>query len=416
MKKLLYIFIFLGLTSCDDGDIIVTSFEFEDVDLQLCQGAKPNEFVFFKINTSVNEAISYNFIDPTYSATTITENPIIIDLENLDNGLIYRKFNTAITSDYYCNNIPDSNIIVTEELLSVSGEATINNVIINEDDNDGVESILEAPNEIDPQADPDGDGVPNYLDDAMNDSTIGNEDGEIEAGYNTDKEDDDGTMDDDGDDIPDFKDQDDDNDNVLTSVELANTDPNDDSFLDTDGDGIPNYKDNDDDGDGILTRDEDIDGNGNPRDDDTDGDGIANFLDDDDDGDTVSTVDEDVDGDENPRNDDTDGDGIPNYLDNDDDGDGILTIDEDTNGDGNPMNDDDDGNGIPNYLDSSITGNNPIINTENLPVLDNTVITTFRTTLTISDLILNEVNDQFTNDDFSFGFRDQTISITTPIN
>ncbi|WP_298538545.1 hypothetical protein [uncultured Aquimarina sp.] len=411
MKKLLYIFIFLGLISCDDGDIIVTSFEFDDVDLQLCEGAKPDEFVFFKINTSVNESISYNFIDATYSATTITENPIIINLDNLDNGLIYRKFNTAITSDYYCNNIPDSNIIVTEELLSVNGEATITNLIVSEDDNDGVESTLESPNNIDPEADPDGDRVPNYLDDAMDDSAIGNTNQTmenplgIEEGYDTD-----------GDQIPDFKDQDDDNDNVLTSVELPNSDPNDDSFLDTDGDDIPNYIDPDDDGDNIPTIDEDINGNGNPRDDDTDDDGIADFLDDDDDGDNVSTVDEDVDGDENPRNDDTDGDGIPNYLDNDDDGDGILTIDEDTNGDGNPMNDDDDGNGIPNYLDSSIMGNNPITNTENLPVLDNTVITTFRTTLTISDLILNEVNDQFTNDDFSFGFRDQTISITTPLN
>ncbi|WP_299254613.1 hypothetical protein [uncultured Aquimarina sp.] len=333
MKKLLYIFIFFGLTSCNDGDIIVTSFEFEDVDLQLCQGAKPNEFVFFKINTSVNEAISYNFIDATYSVTTITENPIIIDLETPDNGLIYRKFNNTITADYYCNNIPDSSIIVTEELLSISGQATIINEIVSEDDNDGVESILEAPSEIDPEDDPDGDGVPNYLDDAMADSTIGNADQTadnlgIEDGYDTD-----------GDQIPDFRDQDDDNDNVLTSVELPNSDPNDDSFLDTDEDGIPNYRDDDDDGDGILTKDEDINGNGNPRDDDTDGDGIANFLDTDD---AISVTAESI--------------------------------------------------------------------------LSNTVITTFRTTLTVSDLILNEVNDQFTNDDFSFGFRDETVSITTPIN
>ncbi|AXT53767.1 hypothetical protein D1818_24175 [Aquimarina sp. BL5] len=375
MKKLLYIFIFLGLTSCDDGDIIVTSFEFEDVDLQLCQGAKPNEFVFFKINTSVNEAISYNFIDATYSATTVTENPIIIDLENLDNGLIYRKFNTAITSDYYCNNIPDSNITVTEELLSVSGIATINNQIISEDDNDGVESTLEAPNEIDPEADPDGDGVPNYLDDAMNDNSIRNTNQTadnplgIEEGYNSDD-----------DQIPDFRDQDDDNDNVLTSVELPNDDPNDDTFLDTDGDDIPNYKDPDDDGDGILTRDEDIDGNGNPRDDDSDNDGIANFLD------------------------------------NDDDDDGIPTKEEDTNNNGNPLDDDDDMDGVPNYLDSDLSDGIANANADNPSILDNTVITIFRTTLAISDLILNEVNDQFTNDDFSFGFRDQTISITTPKN
>ncbi|MHA7059377.1 hypothetical protein ACWGOQ_0019270 [Aquimarina sp. M1] len=330
MKKLLYIFILLGLASCDDGDIIVTSFEFEDVDLQLCRGADTNEFVFFKINTSVNEAISYNFIDARYSDTIPTEDNIIIDLADLDNSLVYRKFNSSITADYYCNNIPDSNIIVTEELKSISGEAQIINEIVSEDDNDGVESIQESPNgEIDPEADPDGDGVPNYLDDAMNDPTIGDVDGLIEEGYNNDD-----------DDIPSFKDQDDDNDNVLTSVELPNGDPNDDSFLDTDEDGIPNYLDPDDDGDGILTRDEDIDGNGDPRDDDTDEDGIANFLD---------------------------------------------------NDDNTQQN-------------------------ENPSVLDNTVITIFRTTLTIDDLILDEDNEQFTNESFSFGFRDRTIPKTTKKN
>ncbi len=375
VKKLLYIFTFLVLASCDDGDIIVTSFEFDDVDLQLCEGATTNEFVFFKINTSINESISYNFIDATYSETTETENPIIIDLEDTDNGLIYRKFNNTITSDYYCSNIPDSNIIVTEELLSVSGQATIINQIVSEDDNDGLESTEESPNGIDPEADPDGDGVPNYLDDAMDDSAIGNTDQTaddlgIEDGYNTDD-----------DQIPNFKDQDDDNDNVLTSVELINSDPNDESFLDTDMDGTPNYLDADDDNDNIDTLDEDVDGNGNPRDD------------------------------------DTDRDGTPNYLDPDDDNDGIPTRDEDTNGNENLLDDDDDGDGIPNYLDANNPNNDESnANTDNPSILDNTVITIFRTTLSIDNLILNEVNDQFTNDEFSFGFRDETISITTPKN
>lgn len=71
----------------------------------------------------------------------------------------------------------------------------------------------------------------------------------------------------------------------------------------------------DHDADGILSFDEDVDGDGNPFNDDTDGDGIANFADIDDDGDGVYTINEyDTDGDGNP--DDTDGDGIPDYLDN----------------------------------------------------------------------------------------------------
>ncbi len=70
----------------------------------------------------------------------------------------------------------------------------------------------------------------------------------------------------------------------------------------------------DHDADGILSINEDVDGDGNPFNDDTDGDGIANFADVDDDGDGIFTVNE-YDQDENGIPDDTDGDGTPDYLD-----------------------------------------------------------------------------------------------------
>ncbi|WP_340203384.1 hypothetical protein [Ascidiimonas sp. W6] len=59
---------------------------------------------------------------------------------------------------------------------------------------------------------------------------------------------------------------------------------------------------------------------------------------------------EDIDGDGNPANDDSDDDRVPDYLDADDDNDGVLTSEEyDRNGDGIP--DDTNGDGIPDYLD-----------------------------------------------------------------
>jgi len=72
----------------------------------------------------------------------------------------------------------------------------------------------------------------------------------------------------------------------------------------------------------------------------------------DDDNDGILSKNEDLDNDGNVKNDDTDEDLVPNYLDPDDDGDGILTKDEDANGDGDPTNDDTDGDGIPDYLDT----------------------------------------------------------------
>lgn len=62
------------------------------------------------------------------------------------------------------------------------------------------------------------------------------------------------------------------------------------------------------------------------------------------DNDGVLSSDEDIDGDGNVKNDDTDGDEIPNYLDTDDDGDEILTADE---------LGDENNNGIADYLEAT---------------------------------------------------------------
>lgn len=69
------------------------------------------------------------------------------------------------------------------------------------------------------------------------------------------------------------------------------------------------------------------------------------------DNDGILTKNEDLDNDGDVKNDDTDGDLIMNYLDVDDDNDGKLTKDEDTNGNGNWFDDDTDNDGIPNFLD-----------------------------------------------------------------
>jgi hypothetical protein len=298
MKKLFSsLFLLLFLTSCDDGDLVITSFEFDDVDLQLCKGAKPNEFVFFKINKTINETISYSFISETFSDVTVTSTPISIDLSEDSNNLIYRSFNIPVTIDYFCSNIPPSEIIIVEELNGITGTSEILTEIITEDDDDGIPAEQEDLN-----------GNGNLEDD-----------------------------DTDGDGIPNYKDQDDDNDNILTSVELPNDIPDNDNPRDTDEDGIPDYLEEDDDNDGILTRNEDADENGNPRDD----------------RDAVS---------------------------------GKLF-----------------------YLDAASTNVAVAVD----PVLDNTIKTTFRTTVSINDLVFDGNNQNFEDKNFSFGFRDVTIPKTT---
>ncbi|HET8838763.1 MAG TPA: hypothetical protein VFM82_07210 [Flavobacteriaceae bacterium] len=265
IRKFILSIIFLGIISaCDDGDVIVSTFDFSaETQLQLC-GAN-NTKVIYGINNDPNESLSLNFEDDDFDGTFDSipnPEPRTILLNNT-NKLIYRSYNGQISgATYFCNEIPPSSPKVVDEYISTSGGSVVlTSTVTSQDDNDGVAAELEDLN-----------GNGDYFDD-----------------------------DSDGDGIPNFIDPDDDNDNVPTSVEIAvqDDDAEPDSFPDTDNDGIPNYLDEDDDGDGTITRYEDLNAN-----DDVNEDGLPDL---------------------NPGDDDTDGDNIPNYLDTDNDE--LLQID-----------------------------------------------------------------------------------------
>ncbi|MDR5592028.1 hypothetical protein [Christiangramia sp. SM2212] len=263
MRRLLFGLFSLALfASCDDGEIIVTNFDFEDSTVNFCEGTNKN--VFYSVNNNdVFESISLEFrnsvleIDDEGKIVPPEEEEISFNLTgdgSGDNRIIYRIFRAEVPNDYFCNVVPPSQPAVVEEWISGTG-ATV--------------YITRSFGDETGQADADGDGLNN-----------------IQEGWNAE-----GTnlTDTDGDGIPDYLDVDDDGDNVLTRIERENdnNDPvNADGERDTDEDGIPNYLDNDDDDDGVLTRYEvdpnDLDPSSleNPTLFSSTGDGIANYLND----------------------------------------------------------------------------------------------------------------------------------------
>jgi len=207
MKKLLLILSLpMLLASCDDGDIIVTDFAFEEIPLNYC-GAQ-NNYVFYQINSDTKESLSLKFgSNINLFAEAKIYDPIIID--GVTNFVNYRTYDGAIPNNYFCQSIPPTSPKVTVDYLGSSGQV-IFTTTFNYEDNDGV------PNEKELNLDTDSDSISNNLD------------------------------------------QDDDGDNVPTRLELdtLNEDGDDDPLTnpkDTDNDGVPDYLDNDDDGDGIFT-------------------------------------------------------------------------------------------------------------------------------------------------------------------
>ena len=230
MKKLvLLIFIPLLFQGCNDGDIIVTNFDFEDAQLQQC--GDTSNVVFFKINPQVNESIS--LLIPTSQELFIETGTQTFNLSSTGSIVNYRGFDDSVTSSYFCNPVPATSPGVVLEYIGTSGIARL----ISEttlDDFDGIDFVNSDDLSQEGFGDFDGDGIPNYHD-----------------------------FDDDGD-------------NVLTSQEIGEDPLN---PRDTDLDGMPDYLDPDDDNDGVLTINEDIDQNLNPADDIATPGGLPNYLD-----------------------------------------------------------------------------------------------------------------------------------------
>ncbi|TNJ42164.1 hypothetical protein KFZ70_15385 [Tamlana fucoidanivorans] len=219
MRKLFFViicFCFTPFQSCDDGDIITIELDFGNT-FKHC-GDK--NLVLYKTKDDPSESLSLKLTGVTINdLLQVDENGTFEKTYNISttNPFNYRTYsNTKLPSGLFCQDVPDSDVVITNDRMSTSGKADITTLFVEDDD----------------------DGVPAELEDRNNNGNL---------------EDDDT----DGDGLPDYIDADDDGDNVLTKLELGleEGDPFSEA-QDTDSDGIPDYLDDDDDGDGVKTRDE----------------------------------------------------------------------------------------------------------------------------------------------------------------
>lgn len=124
MKKYLAVlFLFLALASCDDGDIIVTNFDFDsDSNLELCKVGSSN--IMYIVNTDPDESISFNFSDKDFDGTyeeDIESKTKTVNL-NSSNKLIYRSYDSSLEGNsYFCSGVPPKDPKITQEYQSKNG-------------------------------------------------------------------------------------------------------------------------------------------------------------------------------------------------------------------------------------------------------------------------------------------------------
>ena len=119
---LLPILIIFTFTSCDDGEIIVTTLDFDNQNIELCQTT--SSYVFYKVNNINLETLSFKLQSQNDSLLT-TENTITAQIDPVSNVVNYRSYDASVPQGYFCSSIPPSSPRILKDFVSSQGVATL---------------------------------------------------------------------------------------------------------------------------------------------------------------------------------------------------------------------------------------------------------------------------------------------------
>src|SRR5690606_26072728 len=122
MRKIFLILFFVtAFSSCDDGDIIVTTFDFNEINLKQC--GTLGDYVFFKINNENRETLSLRL--QVSDSFLYKENSFQYNLNGTSNVVHYRTYNGDIPESYFCSNIPSDTPVIKRNYTGTDGTVKI---------------------------------------------------------------------------------------------------------------------------------------------------------------------------------------------------------------------------------------------------------------------------------------------------
>lgn len=125
MKRFFWVLIcLLALVNCDDGDLIVDTIDFSEVDTDYCE----DNNLIFKLKQS--EALILNIPEETFvNEPTDPESPIRLDIDET-NQVVYNFYNGTVTDASICSLIPPAIPTVNKQWYASSGVIEISTTAV----------------------------------------------------------------------------------------------------------------------------------------------------------------------------------------------------------------------------------------------------------------------------------------------
>jgi len=121
MKRIFYCLIFLLIISCNDGNLDIASFEFEEK-VNVC-----GEFTLYRLSTNdAKETLMVTLTDKEIRS----DEEIVLPVSVTEKGpytVTDRVFNSGVTADYFCAAVPPAEPTVIKNWQGVSGFILVQN-------------------------------------------------------------------------------------------------------------------------------------------------------------------------------------------------------------------------------------------------------------------------------------------------
>lgn len=126
MKRVFSLLFFvLLLNGCDDGNLTLETIDFEDAATQTCS----DNDIIYKLKES--EALLLEIPKTTFAnEPTDPSSPIVLDINNTSNRVIYRFYDGIVSSENICNTIPPAKPYITDQWTATSGKIEITTTTI----------------------------------------------------------------------------------------------------------------------------------------------------------------------------------------------------------------------------------------------------------------------------------------------